>query len=181
MKLIIGLGNPEGRYAKTRHNLGFRLLDELAKNHQVGFSQQIKLKAEIAQLPAGNVFFVKPTTYMNESGSAVGLVANYYKVKTTDILLVSDDMNLVFGVVRVRMGGSDGGHNGLKSVISAIGQDFYRMRLGVGSPQAQVPLENFVLANFSKDEEARVPEMVNKGLNLVEDFIADQHQPQTIR
>lgn len=182
MKIIIGLGNPGSRYFRTRHNLGARVLDEIASRHDVRFNKQSKLRAEIAKLPTDDVILVKPATYMNESGAAASLVANYYKAAASDILLISDDTNLDFGVARLRASGSDGGHNGLKSVISALGPEFIRLRLGVGNQAlSAMPLENFVLDKFSPAEEKALPDLIKKAVDLAEEFIAGTAQHLTIR
>lgn len=156
MKLIVGLGNPGVQYEKTRHNIGFQILDLIQAQLQKQFSFNSKfvcfeLKEKINN---ENVIFIKPTTYMNLSGNALIKVKNYFKVDTADILVIVDDINLPLGSVRIRESGSAGGHNGLKSIEAVLGTNQYkRIKIGCGKPNVDVDLKDYVLANFSKAEQ----------------------------
>ncbi|HYG75354.1 MAG TPA: aminoacyl-tRNA hydrolase [Planctomycetota bacterium] len=169
MKLIVGLGNPGGEYAKTRHNVGFRVLDRLAERLGTAFDRN-KFKGEYAtsELPDGKEGFgnddgklllVKPQTYMNLSGETVLGFSGFYKIGLTRLLVVSDDVTLPVGALRMRRGGSDGGHNGLKDITLRLGdQNYARLRVGVGGREegAQRPagdLAGHVLSRFSAEEE----------------------------
>ncbi|MBI2411346.1 MAG: aminoacyl-tRNA hydrolase [Candidatus Kerfeldbacteria bacterium] len=155
MKLIIGLGNPGSEYEKTRHNVGWRVLDFL----QLDFAVEKKFNAELAR--RDNVLFCKPLTFMNNSGVAVRTIADYYKIAPADIVVIYDDKDLPFGTVRIRSTGSAGGHNGVASVIQHLGtMEFGRMRIGILSEEHRGDTSNFVLARFSKDEETLVPKML---------------------
>ena len=154
MKLIAGLGNIGDKYVFTRHNAGFMLLDSIALNSNLSFRENSRLKCLIATLKTGNedYILIKPTTFMNLSGEAVRAVSDYYKIKPEDILVVFDDLSLELGKIRFRPNGSDGGHNGIKSVIQCMGtKEIARLKIGIG-PQPSIPSEVFVLQNFSKEE-----------------------------
>ena len=154
MKLIVGLGNIGNKYTFTRHNAGFMLLDSIALNSGLTFKENSKLKSLIANFKTGNedYLLIKPTTFMNLSGEAVRAVVDYYKINKEDILVIFDDISLELGKIRFRPNGSDGGHNGIKSVIQHMGtNDIARLKIGIG-PQPNMPSEVFVLQNFSKEE-----------------------------
>ena len=155
MKLVAGLGNvPESRYGGTRHNVGFDVLDLLARQHELRFEP-----APVRALQArwrrsdGPVWLLKPLTLMNVSGEAVGAACRYYKVDTADLLVVCDDVNLPLGRLRARAGGSEGGHNGLRSVAEHLGTvDYARLRVGVGRGDERRDLADHVLSRFAPDE-----------------------------
>lgn len=154
MKLIAGLGNIGNKYTFTRHNAGFMLLDSIALNSGLSFKENTRLKSLIATFKSNNedYILIKPTTFMNLSGEAVRAVVDYYKININDVLIVYDDISLDLGKIRFRSNGSDGGHNGIKSVIQHLGtKDIARLKIGIG-PQPNVPSEVYVLQNFSKEE-----------------------------
>ena len=166
MKLVAGLGNVGTKYTFTRHNAGFMLLDSIALNLGFNFSENSKLKCFIAKYD--DYIYIKPTTYMNLSGEAVRAVADYYKIAVNDILIVFDDLSLELGKIRFRANGSDGGHNGIKSVIQHLGtKDVARLKIGIG-PQPNISSEVFVLQNFSKEELEKMKEV----LKIAKDAIA---------
>ena len=154
MKLIVGLGNVGAKYTFTRHNAGFMLADSIALNDNLTFRENSRLKCLMTNLRDGinDFLIIKPTTFMNLSGEAVRAVMDYYKISNEDILIVYDDISLDLGKIRFRPNGSDGGHNGIKSVIQHLGtQDFARLKIGIG-PQPNLPSEVYVLQNFSKED-----------------------------
>ncbi len=156
MKLIVGLGNPGAQYEKTRHNIGFQIIDLIQAQLQKHFTFNSKFECfELKEkINNENVVFIKPTTYMNLSGNALIKVKNYFKVETVDILVIVDDINLPLGSVRIRESGSAGGHNGLKSIEEVLGTNQYkRIKIGCGKPNVDVDLKDYVLANFSKVEQ----------------------------
>lgn len=156
MKLIVGLGNPGAQYEKTRHNIGFQILDLIQTQLQKQFTFNSKFECfELKEkINNENVIFIKPTTYMNLSGNALIKVKNYFKVDTADILVIVDDINLPLGSVRIRESGSAGGHNGLKSIEAVLGTNQYkRIKIGCGKPNVDVDLKDYVLTNFSKAEQ----------------------------
>ncbi len=154
MKLIVGLGNIGDKYVFTRHNVGFMLVDSIALNSNLNFRENTRLKSLMTNLRDGynDFLFIKPTTFMNLSGEAVRAVMDYYKIAIEDILIVYDDLSLELGKIRFRSNGSDGGHNGIKSIIKHLGtNNIARLKIGIG-PQPNIPSEVFVLQNFSKEE-----------------------------
>lgn len=154
MKLIVGLGNIGNKYTFTRHNAGFMLVDSVALNNDLSFRENSRLKCLMTNLRNGvdDYLLIKPTTFMNLSGEAVRAVMDYYKIPVNDVLIVYDDLSLEIGKIRFRANGSDGGHNGIKSVIQHLGtKDVARLKIGIG-PQPNIPSEVFVLQNFTKEE-----------------------------
>ncbi len=164
MKLIVGLGNIGSKYTFTRHNIGFMLADSIAINNNLTFRENSRLKCFMTNLRNGtdDYLIIKPTTFMNLSGEAVRAVMDYYKIKTEDILIVYDDLSLDLGRIRFRANGSDGGHNGIKSIIKHVGtSDIARLKIGIG-PQPNLPSEVFVLQNFSKEELEKIKDVLSK-------------------
>lgn len=172
MKLIVGLGNKGKEYHATRHNLGFAVVDVLAITfgRAGGFKKHPKAAAEVLDLKASHsCILVKPTTMMNLSGQAAGELLRYYKVDPADVWVVYDDLDLPFGQMRVRTGGSSGGHNGVKSLIQHIGEDFWRVRLGIQNQfLATTPTDKFVLDPFMPEEAVKVPGIVESAANEIE-------------
>ena len=163
MKLIAGLGNIGAKYTFNRHNAGFMLIDSIALNSGLTLKENPKFKCFMAKFSSNNeeYLLIKPTTFMNQSGEAVRLVADYYKISIEDILIVYDDLSLDLGKIRFRANGSDGGHNGIKSVIKYMGTNIIaRLKIGIG-PQPSIPSEVFVLQNFSKDELDKLKETLS--------------------
>ena len=170
MKLVVGLGNPGREYARTRHNVGFEVLESLAARHGAAWSR--KPDAELARWGQDAVL-VKPQTFMNLSGSAVQRWQQFYKVAIEDVLIVVDDVNLEAARLRIRRAGSAGGHNGLKSIIASLGTDqFPRLRIGVGGGERK-SLSSHVLGRFSADEEKIIEAAIEKAVEAVEVFVAD--------
>ena len=153
MKIIAGLGNIGDKYVFTRHNAGFMVLDKWAVEDNFSFKQENKLKSFISKtnIDGNDTIFIKPTTYMNLSGEAIRAVIDYYKADISDLIVIYDDIALDTGKIRIRSNGSDGGHNGIKSIIQHLGtSNFNRIKIGIG-PQIG-PAENYVLQNFSKEQ-----------------------------
>ena len=169
MKLIAGLGNIGEKYWFTRHNAGFMVLDKWALDEGLSFKEDKKLKSFIAK--SRDIIFVKPTTFMNLSGEAVRAVMDYYKIDVKDVLIIYDDISLDLGKIRFRANGSDGGHNGIKSIIQHVGtKNFDRLKIGIG-PQPNIPSENFVLANFPKDKLDDLKEVLKRAIDAVEFYL----------
>lgn len=173
--LIIGLGNPGKDYAGTRHNIGFAIVDEFAqKNDFPGWVAKKDLKSQITTQTMGEnrVILCKPATYMNNSGKAVQAVQRFYRVYNQGTLAVYDELAVPFGNLRTRLGGSDAGHNGVKSLIQHISDDFGRLRIGIGSGQAQkADAADFVLNKFSKKEQADLPMIIREANAIITEFI----------
>ena len=175
MKLIVGLGNPGAQYKGTRHNVGFAVLDELARRASLSFesapSEALMARWRRGAGTADDVLLVKPLTFMNLSGQAVGELTRYYKVDIADLLIVVDEAQLPLGKLRARSRGSAGGHNGLKSVIAHLGDEFARLRIGVGRGDDRRNLADHVLTRFDKDEAAEVDRMLARAADAAETFI----------
>jgi peptidyl-tRNA hydrolase, PTH1 family len=183
LKAIFGLGNPGPRYKGTRHNIGFEVLDELARRADVAF-ESAPAEALIARIrdvagagfsrtDADDVLLAKPMTFMNASGQAIGELLRYFKIDIADSLVVVDEIQLPLGKVRARVRGSAGGHNGLKSVIAHLGTDFPRLRVGVGRGDARRDLADHVLSKFDKDEAADVARMTARAADAAQMFVTD--------
>lgn len=175
MKIIAGLGNPGSEYAATKHNVGFMLVDALADKLGID-SWQDKFEARIAQgfLGTEKIILVKPMTYMNESGRAVGPLLSYYKLAPEDLIVVHDDMDIPAGTVRIRKKGSAGGHNGIKSVLAHVGDEhFARVRIGIGRPLPGWTVINHVLAPFSAEDKPKIKEAIEYLLPAVECIVQE--------
>ena len=178
MKLIAGLGNVGDKYCFTRHNAGFMVLDKWALDEGLSFREEKKLKCFLTKLRYNNedLLLVKPTTFMNLSGEAVRAVMDYYKIDVKDILIIYDDIALDLGRIRFRANGSDGGHNGIKSIIQHVGtKDFDRLKVGIG-PQPNIPSENYVLQNFPKEQHEELKDVLKKSIEAVEYYLKNDIQ-----
>lgn len=170
MKLVVGLGNPTGEYADTRHNVGFQVTDALAARWQTTFSAT-KFKALLATAQRGGakVGLVQPQTYMNLSGDAVGSLARYYRVEPEDVFVVYDDVDLPLGRLRLRAKGSAGTHNGMKSLVQHLGTtEFPRLRVGIGRARPGADLTGHVLGKFAKAERPSIEAAIDRAADCVE-------------
>jgi PTH1 family peptidyl-tRNA hydrolase len=178
MKLIAGLGNPGRQYSGTRHNIGFEVIDELAARHEVSFeaapADAMMGKWRRGASPSDVVLLVKPLTFMNLSGVAVGQLMRYFKIGVQDIIVICDDVALPLGRLRVRGSGSEGGHNGLRSMTEQLGtMDYPRLRVGVGRGDARRDLADHVLGGFTKDEQPGVHDAVARAADAAECWMLD--------
>lgn len=172
MKAIVGLGNPGREYAGTRHNIGFDVLDEVARRWHVQL-RPWKSVADVAVVSNRSVVLVAPQTYMNLSGDAVSRIAAFHKLAPTDVLVVVDEVQLPLGRLRVRRNGSAGGHNGLKSITQHIGAEFPRLRIGVGRGDPKLDLADHVLSKFGREEREAVADLVSRAADAVELFAGE--------
>ena len=174
MKLIVGLGNPGDRYRGTRHNIGFAVLDELARRAGIDMeaAPAVSGDALLGRWRVRDTLLAKPLTFMNASGEAVGGLMRYYKIDQADLLVLVDEVQLPLGKLRARGRGSAGGHNGLKSIIAHVGDEFSRLRIGVGRGEVRRDLADHVLARFDKTEAADVERMTVRAADAAETFIA---------
>lgn len=182
MKLIIGLGNPEERYAKTRHNVGFFMLDAYATTQGGSWQAKDKFKATICELviDGEKVLLAKPTTYYNNVGEAGRAISDFYKIDPSDILVIHDEIALPFGTIRTRRGGSDAGNNGIKSINQHLGHETSRIRIGVYNDlRDRLHDADFVLSNFTKAESESLKDIEPKIATLVHDFISGQFEYTT--
>lgn len=175
MFLIAGLGNPEGKYEHTRHNIGFRMVEALAERHNISFSDT-KLKGMVGKGMIGGekVVLVKPMTYMNLSGECIRAVCDFYKIEPEEVIILFDDISLDVGKLRIRKKGSAGGHNGIKSIIAHLNsENFMRIKFGVGDKPKGADLANYVLGHFTKDEEAIIEEKLKTVCDAVECMVTE--------
>lgn len=178
MKIIVGLGNPGERYEKTRHNLGFMVLEQFLKDFEpvekTVWEDSKKFKSEIARLKYA--ILAKPKTYMNNSGLAVSLISQYLNISISDIWIVHDDIDLSLGGMKIRFGGASAGHKGVASIIKSLGTDkFWRFRLGVGTQKSEIEIkkegakmkprdvDDFVLGEFNRSEQGKAREIIKRG------------------
>ncbi|MEE9244446.1 MAG: aminoacyl-tRNA hydrolase [Mycobacterium sp.] len=178
--LVVGLGNPGPNYAKNRHNVGFMASEILADRIGEKFKVHKKSGAEVAtgRLAGRSVVLAKPRVYMNESGRQVGPLAQFFSVSPADIIVIHDELDIDFGRIRLKLGGGEGGHNGLRSVASALGtRDFQRVRIGVGRPPGRKDPAAFVLENFNATERTEVPTICEQAADATELLIVHGLEP----
>lgn len=190
MKLIVGLGNPGAKYEKTRHNIGFMVVEKFLKDFEevkkTFWENSQKFKADIAAIdwqpqirPLEKIILAKPKTYMNNSGMSVRLLADFYKIPPEDIWILCDDVDLQLGVLRIRFGGASGGHHGTESILQALSTDkFWRFRLGIGRPhqmltgayqmRSQKGIDDFVLGKFSRQEWGKIRELIHRATKALQ-------------
>jgi peptidyl-tRNA hydrolase, PTH1 family len=190
MKLIVGLGNPGEKYEKTRHNLGFMVLEHFLKDFKLAkdtsWENSVKFKSDMAQIEwqpkhgtLEKVILVKPKTFMNNSGLAVKILADFYKITADNIWIVHDDIDLPLGNLKIRFGGASAGHRGVESVMEHLGTDkFWRFRMGVGEKRelndSRVKnVDDFVLGTFSGAEKGRLKDVIKRGVNALETSLED--------
>ena len=166
MFLIAGLGNIGQEYELTRHNIGFMVIDSMTKNLTTSTINKSNFNADV--LKSGNNIFVKPKTYMNLSGQSIISIKDYYKIENENIIVIHDDLDLAFGVVKFKVGGSHGGHNGLKSLDAHIGKEYTRVRIGIGKPVDKNQVVSHVLSNFSKEELNKLEDIISHTLKAIE-------------
>ena len=162
IKLFAGLGNPGEKFQNTRHNCGFWWVDFVTNNHRLNLKHNAKFNGDIAKYTEdGNCFFLKPTTFMNESGKSLAAVANFYKIRPEEILVIHDELDIEPGKIKLKLGGGDGGHNGLKSVTDSIkSKNFWRIRIGIGHPGNKNLVSNFVLKPPLKKENELIEDSI---------------------
>jgi PTH1 family peptidyl-tRNA hydrolase len=178
--LVVGLGNPGPAYAKTRHNVGFMVADVLAARIGSAFKVHKKSGAEVltGRLAGAPVILAKPRCYMNESGRQVGPLAKFYSVPPSRLVVIHDELDIDFGRIRLKVGGGEGGHNGLRSIASALGsKDFQRVRIGVGRPPGRKDPAAYVLEAFTATERAEVPTICEQAADATELLIAEGLEP----
>lgn len=168
--LIVGLGNPGVQYENTRHNIGFRAVQEVARKYGMTFNKTSRLKGELAEkkVEGGKLLLLLPSTYMNLSGNSLRATLDYFKVSKENVIVVCDDKDLSLGTWRVRKKGSSGGHNGLKSIEGALEtQEYARLRIGIGSPQRGEVLADYVLDQFTEEERGSLPKILEEATGVL--------------
>ncbi len=178
MHLVVGLGNPGPRYAQTRHNAGFMVLSGLAPADAV-WQQKFKARFCAAKLGVRSVGLLEPQTFMNRSGESVRAAFDFYKLDLPALLVVHDELDLPFGQIRLKLGGGEAGHNGLRSISQLMGsKDYHRLRIGVGRPPRDFPGSpaDFVLQAFAPDEQSGLVDLIDRGVNAVRSFVEQGSQ-----
>lgn len=176
IKLIVGLGNPGIEYQHTRHNMGFDFIDKLAENWKTSLKSEKKFFSEIgrANLATGDVWLLKPETYMNKSGIAVKALADFYKIQPQEILIVHDELDLGCGQVKFKQGGGNGGHNGLKDIQAKLGTpDFYRLRIGIAHPGDRNLVVSYVLHKPQAKETIEIQQAMDKSISVIPILLKD--------
>lgn len=184
--LIVGLGNPGKEYDLTRHNVGFLCLDEFvdstAEMQPWIAKKDLKCQVSIGQLGENRVIAIKPTTFMNLSGQAVEAVAHFYKINNQQIVVIQDELDIDFGQIRMRLGGSSAGHNGIKSVSKNIGENYNRIRVGIGPKiPTEMPSEDFVLQKFSKDQQQHLKSLSKEVVAILNEYLFGGELPHDTR
>lgn len=183
--LIVGLGNPGKEYEGTRHNIGFNVIDNFAEKEEFpGWTNKKDLKGQInmKSINGKRIILLKPSTFMNLSGEAVQLTQNFYKIDNSKTLIVHDELDVNFGSIRIRGKGKDAGHNGIKSVINQIGDEFSRLRIGVGPKQPeQIDSADFVLKKFTAEEQKHLSKLEKEAINIINEYIfsSGKLEPET--
>ncbi|MBS0350070.1 MAG: aminoacyl-tRNA hydrolase [Proteobacteria bacterium] len=178
LRLIVGLGNPGPKYAKTRHNVGAWLLAELALKQGLNFHSEPKFSGQIASLTGSDqqpCWLLIPTTFINESGRAVQALSNFYKISPQEILVAHDELDFPTGIVRIKQGGGHGGHNGLRNIIQQLGSsDFYRLRIGIDHPGNRDQVTPYVLSEPPVSEKNKIVQAIDDSLAVLPDLIAGE-------
>jgi len=174
MYLIIGLGNPGSRYEQTRHNIGFMVLKAIADRWEIDIKQKsFEALWNRGKIDGKNVLLAMPQTYMNLSGDAAVKLLTYYKVDVSNVIVIHDDLDLPFGTLRLKKGGGDAGHKGLKSIMVSLGSaDFMRVRMGIGKPVDRTPVEDYVLQKFNPDESVILSDIIQTASEATSDIVS---------
>jgi PTH1 family peptidyl-tRNA hydrolase len=175
VNLIVGLGNPGRQYIRNRHNIGFRVVDHYAHVHAINFGKmQHNAMLALGRNRETRIILAKPQSFMNDSGRAVSALLKFYKVPIEKMLVIYDELDLPFGAIRLRQDGGAGGHNGMRSIITQLGgNNFPRLRIGIGRPPGRMDPAAFVLQDFNKDETIEVEVIVDRAIKAIDTFIVD--------
>ncbi|WP_090254304.1 aminoacyl-tRNA hydrolase [Ectothiorhodospira marina] len=178
IRLIAGLGNPGPKYDRTRHNAGFWFVDALAQRHGGQFRSESRFAGDVARVTIGgqDVWLLKPMAYMNHSGQPIRLLSDFYRIPVAAILVVHDEIDLPPGAARIKRGGGHGGHNGLRHIMSHLGKDFLRLRLGVGHPGHRDDVVPFVLSRPAPDEDVAIQDSIERALDIAPLLFAGEAQ-----
>lgn len=176
IKLIIGLGNYGLEYENTRHNAGFWVLDKIASIYRVKFNEESKFYGDVARIKYkdNEVFLLKPLTYMNLSGKSVLALMNFYKIKPQEIVVIHDELDFSCGIIKIKNSGGNGGHNGLKSIDSVIGNNYLRIRIGIDHPLDRTQVANYVLKSPLKAQKELIEQAINKLLLNLNDLLDEK-------
>lgn len=174
IRLIVGLGNPGAKYAKTRHNAGAWFLSELAEKYRLNFRAESKFSGHLASLALDGqaCFLLIPSTFMNESGRSAQAMLNFYKILPQEMLIAHDELDFPAGVVRLKFSGGHGGHNGLRDIIERVGHDFYRLRIGIDHPGHKDKVLPYVLGEPSLQDKEKIMQAIQTSLNIIPELLA---------
>jgi len=179
-KLIVGLGNPGPEYVETRHNAGFWFCEQLARDLGVALTHESRFHGVAGNARAAGVWLLLPQTYMNRSGQSVGALARFYRIQPHEILVIHDELDILPGQLKLKCGGGNGGHNGLKDIQSHLGTpDFWRLRIGIGHPGDRNQVANFVLHRPSRDEQSLIDESISRALEAWPKMLAGEWERAT--
>ncbi len=184
VKMIVGMGNPGSKYEKTKHNIGFMAIDNIVKNLDVTFTDDKNFKAQIGStfINHEKVYFVKPTTFMNNSGIAVKALLTYYNIDITDLIVIYDDLDMEVSKLRLRSKGSAGGHNGIKSIIAHIGtQEFNRIKVGIGRPLKGMTVISHVMGQFNTEDNIAISLTLDRVVNAVKFYLQENDFEKTMQ
>lgn len=184
VKMIVGLGNPGSKYEKTKHNIGFMAVDNIVNDLDVTFTEDKNFKAQIGStfINHEKVYFVKPTTFMNNSGIAVKALLTYYNISVEDLIVIYDDLDMEVGKLRLRSKGSAGGHNGIKSIIAHIGtQEFNRIKVGIGRPLKGMTVINHVMGQFNTEDNIVISLTLDRVVNAVNFYLQENDFEKTMQ
>lgn len=184
VKMIVGLGNPGSKYEKTKHNIGFMAIDNIVKNLDVTFTDDKNFKAQIGStfINHEKVYFVKPTTFMNNSGIVVKALLTYYNIDITDLIVIYDDLDMEVSKLRLRSKGSAGGHNGIKSIIAHIEtQEFNRIKVGIGRPLKGMTVINHVMGQFNTEDNIAISLTLDRVVNAVKFYLQENDFEKTMQ
>ena len=178
IKLIVGLGNPGEKYASTRHNAGFHFVDALAVNYSGILRQEKRFFGEQCRIDIGSAqcHLLKPMVFMNRSGQSVAAICNFYKISPQEVLVVHDELDLPPGVIKLKTGGGHGGHNGLRDIHKAIGQEYHRLRIGIGHPGDRNQVVDYVLKRPSKAEGEQIADAIGRGVDEIPTIVGGDLQ-----
>ena len=181
MFALVGLGNPEEKYSHNRHNVGFMVIDKIVEMYNLGpYKDKFQSKIITEKINKIPIVIFKPQTFMNLSGTSVQHVVNFYKLNTENIIVFHDDLDLKLGVIKTKIGGSDGGHNGLKNIDSYIGNNYRRIRIGIGHPGDKNIVNKYVLENFNKEENIIISNLINTISKNIEFVIKNKEISKTL-
>ena len=166
MLLLVGLGNPGSNYTNTRHNIGFKIIDAINAHFKLS-KQKPKFKGLLTtgNIDEKKIYAIKPLTFMNNSGTAIKELIDYFKIEAKDVFVFHDDMDIDFGKIKAKFGGSSAGHNGIESIDKFIGKEYSRVRIGIGKPDSKIEVSDFVLTNFTDEEKIKLEKVIQ---NIIE-------------
>ncbi len=178
VKLIIGLGNPGEKYSKTRHNAGFWFIDAVANRYSATFKAETKFSGEVAKasIEGQSVWLLKPNTFMNRSGLSAHQLSSFYKISVEQILVAYDELDLPAGIVRLKMSGGHGGHNGLRDLHAQLGKDYHRLRFGIDHPGDRNKVADYVLSRPNQGDEIEINNAVDRALDVLDQIVVGDFQ-----